>query len=59
MTIEELNKVNQQLLFVLGASLPLIMRAKATTPQEEKMRNWILEAIECVVYKNEILPPIP
>lgn len=58
-TLEELTKVNQQLLFILGATLPLVMRAKSQTPQEEKVRNWLLEAIEAVVYKNEDMPRMP
>lgn len=58
-TLEELTKVNQQLLFILGATLPLVMRANSQTPQEEKVRNWLLEAIEAVVYKNEDMPRTP
>lgn len=59
MNIEELNKINQQLLLILGATLPLIMRTKSETAQEQRARTWILEAIEAVAYKNENIPEIP
>ena len=54
--LDDQARVNQRLLFILGATLPIVMRAKSNNPQEERARTWILEAIEAVVYRNEELP---
>lgn len=58
-SLGRLARTNEKLLFILGVTLPLVMKAKSETPQEEKMRNWILESIEAVVYRNEALPKMP
>lgn len=57
--LDETGKINQRLLFILGATLPIVMKYNSQTPQEERHRNWILESIEAVVYRNEELPRMP
>jgi len=59
MTIEELYDVNHRLLFILGASLPLLMKAVPESSREQQMKNWIIKAVENVVYNKEPLPELP
>lgn len=56
--MNEIEQINHRLLFILGASLPLIMGHKSTSSHEERLKNWVIEAIEKVVYKNEELPEL-
>lgn len=39
-------KVNHELLFVLGASMQIIAEYKPCTPREQQLKMWILDAIE-------------
>lgn len=52
-------EINQRLLFILGVCLPIIIDHKSETSRQEQLKNWILKAVESVVYKNEGLPEFP
>lgn len=55
MTIEELTKFNRELLFILGATLPIVVKYKPETPDDEKLRSWLIEAVDSVLYVQENL----
>ena len=57
--MNNIEETNQRLLFILGASLPLIIGYKSNSSHEEPLKKWVLDAIEAVVYKNEPLPEMP
>lgn len=57
--LERLIKINERLLFILGASLPLVMDWNNESPRQQKLRHWVLTAIDRVVYEESDLPELP
>ncbi len=53
------DKTIRELLFILGVCTPIIMDYIPKTTDENIRKKWIIESIECVVYKNEPIPVYP
>ncbi len=64
MTEENINKLihmNERLLLIIGyATSLLIVELGKEIPEERKQRiNWIISAVENIVYLDKPLPPMP
>jgi hypothetical protein len=55
----DLEKINHQLLFILGVSLTFVIKATSDTSRDEQLKKWILKAVDNVVYKNIPMPEFP
>jgi hypothetical protein len=58
--IENLINVNCRLLILLGMVTPLLLDFKDSKHKSEHYKiDWVLDALNAVVYENKPLPPFP
>lgn len=57
--LERLQQLNFKLVFILGATLPLLMEFQSHSPRADDLRVWIINAIESVIYNDGEPPEMP
>jgi len=59
-TIDNLFKINSDICFILGCSQSLLDEfSKTFTEDQKKSYEWIIQAIENVIYLDKSLPKMP
>lgn len=59
-TIQELVNFNARVLTLMGIMTSIMIDVSDKLPRSEKFKfDWIMDAINAVVYENKPIPPIP
>lgn len=57
---QELLNMNYRVLTLLGMVMPLLMDCRNKHPKSEHYKfDWVLDAVNSVVYENKMIPPFP
>jgi hypothetical protein len=49
----------EELLYIMGVATHFIIEFECKTDKQRKLKDWVIEAMSCIVYKDEALPPLP